>query len=304
MRKHRGGSSLRGTGATGGKLKIHWLHFNVNFFDEPKIKIISKQKSGDTILKIWIHLLCMAMKAPRPGFVEMSDGIPYDIEGLSTCMDVSERTLEDSLKLFLRLGMIDVKEGTPIEIISFRRDQNLDYIEVQNEKARLRMKKYREKAGLLPAPEAPVTRNNIERSRMSQGIGEERKGEEKKGEERIGNELQETSPIGSVKPDGVLFLDAIFEHHKSGLLKADTSRLYSKASRAQAAEIVSHDGLDGALAVVGWGWKDSFWGGQILFPALYTKVRAACESAKTGGKGGSIEDKSNAEIRRFLNERK
>ena len=127
-------------------MKLQWLKFDINFFDDEKIKIILGKASGESIIIIWVRMLCMAMKSSRPGLIEIRDGVPYDLDELASAFNVRESLLRTALQTFLRLGMIDVSEGTPIEIVNFLSWQNIEGIERQRELTRARVQKYRQKA--------------------------------------------------------------------------------------------------------------------------------------------------------------
>jgi predicted phage replisome organizer len=255
-------------------MNIHWLRFNVNFFDEPKIQIIESNPQGDSFIRIWMRLLCLAMKSQRPGFIEVQDGIPYEIEGLATVTRTNAETLKAALKVFSKLKMIDVAEGSTIEILNFRSDQSIDYIEAQNEKARIRMIEYRKKSGLSSKKKASktVTRNEPRTidERTSDRIGEDIKGDERKGEEN-NKELALASPSPDVKE----LCDWLAVVYKGRLITdAAQGQMYGKKAKEAMADILKADGLEGAKAV----WKyamehDKFWQDKIIFPRHYDSIR-------------------------------
>ena len=132
-------------------MNISWLKLDVNILDNSKIKIIRSYPSGDSIVVLWIGILCLAMKSPRPGFIEISDGIPYTIDDLAKLFDIEKKTTELGISLLQKFRMIDILEGGCIDVINFSREQNIEFIERTRELTRNRVAKYRAK--LLPPPE-------------------------------------------------------------------------------------------------------------------------------------------------------
>lgn len=126
-------------------MNINWLKLDVNILDNSKIKIIRSYPDGDSIVVLWIGILCLAMKSPKPGFIEISDGIPYTIDDLAKLFDIEKKTTELGISLLQKFRMIDILEGGCIDVINFSREQNIEFIERQRELTRLRVAKFRAK---------------------------------------------------------------------------------------------------------------------------------------------------------------
>jgi predicted phage replisome organizer len=145
-------------------MSISWLKLDVNILDNSKIKIIRSYPDGNTIILLWIGILCLAMKSQRPGVIEISDGMPYDIEDLSKLFDIEKKTVELGLTLFRKYNMISVFNGGTIEVINFSNMQSIEKIERTRELTKIRTAKYRERLQ-LPAPDdicdADVTRHSV-----------------------------------------------------------------------------------------------------------------------------------------------
>ena len=46
---------------------LQWLKLSTNFFDNNKIKLLESEKDGDTLIRVWIQLLTIAMKCNYQG---------------------------------------------------------------------------------------------------------------------------------------------------------------------------------------------------------------------------------------------
>jgi len=135
---------------------ISWIKLDINILDDAKIKIIRSHPNGDSVILLWIGLLCLAMKSSRPGTIEISDGLPYTIDDLSNLFNIEKKTVEMGLVLFAKYRMVEVFEGGSIDVINFSKHQKLEEIERNRELTRVRMNKYRER---LRIGNDHVTRN-------------------------------------------------------------------------------------------------------------------------------------------------
>jgi predicted phage replisome organizer len=137
---------------------ISWIKLDINILDDAKIKIIRSHPNGDSVVLLWIGLLCLAMKSSRPGTIEISDGLPYTVDDLSNLFNIEKKTVEMGLALFVKYRMVETFEGGSIEVINFSKHQKLDEIERKRELTRARTVKYRE---LLRIGDAGVTRRGV-----------------------------------------------------------------------------------------------------------------------------------------------
>lgn len=133
----------------GGSVYIQWLKLDVNILNSEIIKIIRKYPDGDTLLVLWIGLLCLAMKSSRPGEIQIADGLPYTASDLSTAFDIPLKTVELGITVFMKYGMIQTTEGGLLEIVDFRQSQSIDKLEYKRELSKNRVAKFREKQRLL-----------------------------------------------------------------------------------------------------------------------------------------------------------
>ena len=137
---------------------ISWIKLDINILDDAKIKIIRSHPNGDSVVLLWIGLLCLAMKSSRPGTIEIADGLPYTIDDLSNLFNIEKKTVEMGLALFVKYRMVETFEGGSIDVINFAKHQKLEEIGRKRELTRIRTIKYR--AGLRTS-DAPVTRHGV-----------------------------------------------------------------------------------------------------------------------------------------------
>jgi len=126
-------------------MNLTWIKLAIDILDDAKIKIIRSHPDGNSIVVLWIGPLCLAMKSARPGIIEISDGIPYTIDDLSSAFNIEKKTVELGLALFVKYRMIDLFDGNTIEVINFAKHQSLERIEEKRALNRARAKEFREK---------------------------------------------------------------------------------------------------------------------------------------------------------------
>ena len=124
---------------------INWIKLDINILDDAKIKIIRSHPNGDSVVLLWLGILCLAMKSSRPGTIEISDGLPYTIDDLSNLFNIEKKTVEMGVALFVKYRMIEVYEGGVIDVINFAKHQKIEEIERRRDLTRARVDRYRAK---------------------------------------------------------------------------------------------------------------------------------------------------------------
>lgn len=109
--------------------KISWIKLSVNIFDDEKIKLIRKMPEGNSIILIWIQLLCMAGKTNDNGAVYMGQNMYYTDEMLATICDQPLNTIRLALETFRRFEMIEYSEEGLITIENWEKHQNTEGME-------------------------------------------------------------------------------------------------------------------------------------------------------------------------------
>lgn len=126
-------------------MSIDFLKLDINIFSNKKIEVIEQYPAKDTLFKMWIWLLCNAMKSDHPGYVYIAKGFPCKPDYIASKLKTEIATVEMGLSLFTKLEMISVFENGTIEILNFDEYQKLDMIERKRQISRESSKKYREK---------------------------------------------------------------------------------------------------------------------------------------------------------------
>jgi predicted phage replisome organizer len=139
---------------------ISWIKLDINILDDAKIKIIRAHPDGNTIVVLWIGLLCLAMKSLRPGIIEISNALPYTLDDLSNLFNIDKKTIELGMVILQKYRMIDLLDNGSIEIINFSKHQKIEQIERNRELTRLRVANYRDKSKLVKC-NALLTHNSV-----------------------------------------------------------------------------------------------------------------------------------------------
>ena len=88
---------------------LQWLKLSTNFFDNNKIKLIESEKDGDTLIRVWIQLLTIAMKCNYQGRLSITEDKPMTVDEFSKIMGKSRKKITKCLEKFEELKMI-IKE--------------------------------------------------------------------------------------------------------------------------------------------------------------------------------------------------
>lgn len=183
---------------------ISWIKLDVNILDDAKIKIIRSHPDGNSIVLLWIGLLCLAMKSARPGIIEISNGLPYTVDDLASAFNLEKKTVELGLALFKKYQMIDIFDGDTIEVINFAKHQSIEELERKRELTRARVSRYREKLkcnALLTQDSRDVT--------LTDKIRQDKIRQDKIREESIGTPTDKKSKIKTSIPENFQISDRV-----------------------------------------------------------------------------------------------
>ena len=128
---------------------LSFLKLDINIMNDTKIKLLRKLPEGDGLLVLWIGLLCLGMKAGKPGMVEIGDGIPFTEEHLSIDLDIPLNTVRLGMVTFKKFKMIETWGNGEIYITNFEKHQELTKIERAKEVSKKSSEKYRKKIQLM-----------------------------------------------------------------------------------------------------------------------------------------------------------
>lgn len=124
---------------------ISWIKLSVNIFDDEKIKLIRSMPEGDSIILIWIQLLCLAGKTNDNGTVYIGQHMYYSDEMLATVCSQPLNTIRLALKIFEQFEMISLDEDGLISVTNWEKHQNIEGMEKVREQTRKRVAKHRAK---------------------------------------------------------------------------------------------------------------------------------------------------------------
>lgn len=126
--------------------EVSWIKLFVRMFDSSrKIKRIEKMSNGDTILIIWIKLLCLAGNINDGGAIYITPENPYDVESLADELRRPEEIVGKALDIFAQFDMIGIDESGVIHLTSWEKYQSVDKLSEIREQNRNRKRRQRER---------------------------------------------------------------------------------------------------------------------------------------------------------------
>ena len=123
---------------------LQWLKLSTNFFDNNKIKLLEGEKDGDTLIRVWIQLLTIAMKCNYQGRLSITEEKPMTVDEFSKIMGKSKKKITKCLEKFEELKMIIIEDNF-YKIKNWSKYQSADKLEEIRLQNCLRQQKYREK---------------------------------------------------------------------------------------------------------------------------------------------------------------
>ena len=124
--------------------QVGWIKINTDIFSNRKIKILLKEKDGDTYFRLWIQILTIAGECNRNGGLYISDNVPFKIEDFTNIIGKSSKTFTKVFRKFIDLGMLIYKDNTYF-VKNWNKYQSIENYEKYQMQNRERQKKYREK---------------------------------------------------------------------------------------------------------------------------------------------------------------
>ena len=123
--------------------QVGWIKLSTDIFSNRKIKILLKEREGDTYLRIWVQILTIAGECNRDGGLYISDKTPFKIKDFTNIIGKSNKTLTKSLQKFVNLGMLILKDDT-FFVKNWSKYQSADKYLKALEQNRERQRKFRE----------------------------------------------------------------------------------------------------------------------------------------------------------------
>ena len=126
---------------------VVWVKLAVNMFNSSrKIKKIELMQSGDTMLIIWIKLLCLAGDINDGGAIYITPTVPYDIDSLADELRKPPKIVKKALDIFKSFEMIELTEDGFIYLSSWSKYQNIEELDRIREKNRIRKQRQRDRS--------------------------------------------------------------------------------------------------------------------------------------------------------------
>lgn len=127
---------------------IKWIKIVTDMFDNRKIRQIECLPDGDSIIVIWMKLLCLAGQTNDNGMVYFTKDIPYTEQMLAQQFNRPLTTIQMALNTFEQFGMVELVDNI-LHISNWEKYQNIDGMEKIREQNRLRKQRQRERQKLL-----------------------------------------------------------------------------------------------------------------------------------------------------------
>lgn len=144
---------------------VKWIKIAVDMFDNRKIKQIGSMPEGDSLLLMWVQLLCLAGNVNDGGFIYLTKEIPYTDEMLATQFNKPISTVRLALKTFEQFGMIEIINNM-IFLSSWEKYQSTDRLATIREKDRERKRRKREAEKLLSQNSTEIPRTSMDVPRI------------------------------------------------------------------------------------------------------------------------------------------
>lgn len=123
---------------------VKWIKITTDIFSDEKILLIEQMPDADTILVIWLKMLCMAGRDNNNGIFLMNNKIPYTEEMFATLFRRPLATVRLAISTFEAFGMIDIVDDV-VTLTNWEKHQNIDGMERIREQNRLRKQRQRER---------------------------------------------------------------------------------------------------------------------------------------------------------------
>ena len=122
-----------------------WIKLSTSMFDDEKIKLIELMPEGDSLLVIWLKLLCFAGKTDNDGVFRLNKEIPYNAEMLAGIFNRKLSTVRTALDVFQKFGMVTIIDDAYALPNWPKYQSDSDALAKSQEKNRLRQKKWYDK---------------------------------------------------------------------------------------------------------------------------------------------------------------
>lgn len=123
---------------------VKWIKMDIDIFNNRKIRQIEILPDGDSIIVIWVKLLCLAGNINDGGRIYLTQEIPYTDQMLATQFNRPLATIQLALQTFQQFGMLEVVDNI-LHISNWEKYQNVDRLNELREYNRIAQQKHRAK---------------------------------------------------------------------------------------------------------------------------------------------------------------
>lgn len=157
---------------------VKWIKLATNLFDNRKIRQIECLPDGDSIIVVWVKLMCLAGNINDSGFIYFTKEIPYTDQMLAAQFNRPLTTIQFALKTFEQFGMIELIDNV-LHISNWEKYQNIEGLDKIREQNRLRKAAQRERQKALPAQESRDSHVTVTQSHATEEDKEKEEEKEK-----------------------------------------------------------------------------------------------------------------------------
>lgn len=137
-------------------MEVKWIKLATNMFEDEKIKQIRGLPQADTILVIWVELLCLAGKLNNDGIFIDTKQRPYTPQKFAVSFGHDADTIKMALDELQDNDLIDIVDGI-VTIPNWGKNQSIDKLRKQREYQREYKRAYRQRQkALIEGAEAPI----------------------------------------------------------------------------------------------------------------------------------------------------
>ena len=124
--------------------ELKWIKLSLGVFDNRKIKQLASMPKGDSLIVIWLKMLCLAGKLNQSGRLMLTATKPYNINTLAIEFNCSPALMNTALKEFAALDLIETDDGV-ISMHDWEDYQDVDGMERMKAQNKARQKRFRDK---------------------------------------------------------------------------------------------------------------------------------------------------------------
>ena len=124
--------------------EVQWVRLYTSFFDNKKIRMIRRQKDGDSIVLFYLYLLTAAGKCNAGGELFFSEKKPYNRFILAEEFGCEQAFVDKALEYLTALELVE-KNEEHFRILGWEEHQNAEGLEKLKEQRRQASQRYREK---------------------------------------------------------------------------------------------------------------------------------------------------------------